>query len=313
MIDYVVMNSPEPRKPSLTIFLALIAAGVVILLLALSVGQLNLDEGYLIPLAEGPTENSTSLEPMPANEVWNIILRGLMGLAMVALPIYVIQSFFSKKGRQQLLATLIIIGLLFLLMKCAENRDDQEITLQEQDTTMEVNDPFDIEGSTVQGEPLPVLPDEAPPWVNTVITILLILLVVGIVVAVTIFIQRRRKNNEPDALDRVADQAEDALRKIREGGDFNSAILNCYFEMNRIVKEELKIARQRTMTARDFESYLVAKGLPEAPLTQLTTLFERARYSNQSPDKNQEQTAIEALTALIETVHELAPKEEEEA
>lgn len=313
VIDYGVMNSPKPQKPSSRTFLAFAAAGVVLLLLAISASQLELGEGYAITLPEAVAADASVQAVLTSGDVWMILLRGLMALCLIALPIYVVRSFFSKKGRQQLLADVILIGLVFLLMRCANDQQQEEMMLVEEGMEIQQQvQPFDMEFEAIAGEPLPEIPQEAPDWVNTVVIILVSTLVVAIVVTIYIFIQRKRAEaNKDSALDRVADQAQDALRKIRGGGDFNSAILNCYYEMNRIVQEELKISRQRTMTARDFEAYLINKGLPEAPLQQLTALFERARYSNQAPDGQQEQTAIEALTSLVETVHAMATKEEE--
>ena len=311
MLDYdVIMNSPDQRKPSSVILISLIAAGILILLLAVSVGQIRLDEGYLIPIQSEGADGVNGNASVGNGEIWTVILRGLMGLALVALPVYVIQSLFSKKGRQQLLANLIVIGLVFLLIRVVENQDDEELVVEAEPTGVESSEPLDIDFVTIDGKPLPELPEEAPAWVNTLILILGGVVVVGLVAAIYVVIQRLRKKKVPDALDRVADQAQNALHKIRSGGDFNSAILSCYYEMNRIIREELKLTRQYTMTARDFETYLVNKGLPQRPINQLTALFERARYSNQSPDATQEDAAVEALTALIESVHQLAPEEE---
>lgn len=292
---------------------SLISAGVILLILAISVGQLTLDEGYTIPTGETTSGGAPVSQAIPAGDAIEIILRAIMALCLIALPIYIIQSLFSEKGRKRLVADIIIIGVAFLMLQCADNQEipDEEMALEEMQSEFGPSgNPFEYDVSTVGAEPLPELPEEAPPWANTIITIVLVVFVAGAITTAYIIIRRRRFQAEDNPLDRVADQAEDALRKIRAGGDFNSAILNCYYEMNRIVQEELKISRNRAMTARDFETYLVDKGLPEAPLQQLTALFERARYSNQPPDEDQEQTAINALTNLITTVHELAPEDD---
>ena len=308
------MNSQktQPEKPSKRMLISLISAGIILLILAISVGQLSLDEGYMIPFGESTQDGAPASQPIPAGEAIEIILRAILALCLVGLPIYIIQSLFSKKGRKRLVADIIIIGIAFLMLQCADNQEipDEEIALEElQSEFGPSGNPFEYDVNTIGSEPIPEMPEEAPPWANTIIAVLLVVFFAGGITTAYIIIRRRRFQAEDNPLDRVADQAEDALRKIRGGGDFNSAILNCYYEMNRIVQEELKISRNRAMTARDFESYLVDKGLPEAPLQELTALFERARYSNQPPNQNQEQTAINALTNLITTVHELAPKD----
>ena len=318
VLDFITMNSQksQPEKPSRKILISLVSAGIILLILAVSVGQLTLDEGYTIPLGESTQDGAPVNQSIPAGEAVEIVLRALIALSLIALPIYIIQSLFSKKGRKRLIADIIIIGVAFLMLQCASNQEleEDQAALEEIATEFDaLGDPFEVPVNSAQAEPIPELPEEAPPWANTVIAILLVVLVGGGVAAVYIIIRRRRAQPVDDSLERVADQAEDALRKIRAGGDFNSAILNCYYEMNRIVQEEMKVFRQRTMTARDFESYLVEKGLPQKPLEELTGLFERARYSNQPPDQQQEQTAINALTSLITTVHDLAVPERKDA
>ncbi len=107
------------------------------------------------------------------------------------------------------------------------------------------------------------------------------------------------------SLDQLAEEAQAAIENIQSGGDLQAAILRSYAEMNRLVKEELGFARNRAMTARDFEDYLDSKGLPAVPLRTLTRLFEQARYGSFAPGIEEETAAIACLTELIEAIQAL--------
>jgi hypothetical protein len=50
--------------------------------------------------------------------------------------------------------------------------------------------------------------------------------------------------------------------------------------------------------------------MPYRPIDDLTKLFERARYSNRAPDPSEEAIAVQALTDLVDAVHQLAALKE---
>jgi hypothetical protein len=304
------MHSPEANRPSLRILLIMAAALIVLVLLAVSVSQLELQEGYTVPLAD--MEVGGILEDNPptgSGEIFEAIMRGILALTMVALPIYVVISLFSPEGRRRLLRLVILIAVLMLFISLLDDQQEnpQEI-VQEEETGMG-GDPLDVPMEDRDAKPLPEVPEEAPPWVNTLVVMLLVGLVIAIVVGIYLFLDRRRRRRL-SALDQVAEQAQDAIDKLRAGADFNSTILQCYYEMNRIISEELELRRSGSMTARDFEGFLIEKGMPYRPIDDLTKLFERARYSNREPAPSEESVAVQALTDLVDAVRHLAALKE---
>ncbi|HSM24876.1 MAG TPA: DUF4129 domain-containing protein, partial [Anaerolineaceae bacterium] len=63
-------------------------------------------------------------------------------------------------------------------------------------------------------------------------------------------------------------------------------------------KEEYEIEREHSLTAREFENYLLKKGIPITPIHQITSLFEKVRYGNKPTDLNDERIAIESLSSI---------------
>ncbi len=104
---------------------------------------------------------------------------------------------------------------------------------------------------------------------------------------------RRPERNEP-----LTQEAEAALQAIRSGQDLSDVIIQCYIQMTRLVKEEVGIERKESMTAREFEKFVVARGIPDQAIRQLTRLFEKVRYGKEKPDSQDELDAIASLSAI---------------
>ena len=102
---------------------------------------------------------------------------------------------------------------------------------------------------------------------------------------------------EPPA-PRLAQTALAAVEELRSGGDWQNAVIRCYQEMSEIVAQYRGLRRQAQMTPREFIRAMAAAGLPDAPLEQLTALFESVRYGPQTPNTMDEAKAEACLTAL---------------
>jgi hypothetical protein len=100
----------------------------------------------------------------------------------------------------------------------------------------------------------------------------------------------------PDALQV---EAERALQALNDGLDLKNVILRCYSQMAQVLKQEQGLELEAVMTAREFERLAEARGMPPAPVQQLTQLFEAARYGRRPPDPVDERQAIECLTAIV--------------
>jgi len=94
---------------------------------------------------------------------------------------------------------------------------------------------------------------------------------------------------------------------LKKGLDFKNVIVQCYQQMSAALQKEQGIELEDTMTAREFEHLLEAKGLPRDPVHQLTQLFEAARYSLQQFTPADEQKAFDCLSVIVQFSHERRP------
>jgi hypothetical protein len=133
-----------------------------------------------------------------------------------------------------------------------------------------------------------------PDWVSYLSSFLLILLVV--VIAWVIW---KRRQASAGTLEVLAHEAQFALDELQSGEDFRDVILRCYYEMARAVDRHRGLRRKSGMTPREFEVRLVALGLPEQPVCQLTRLFEAVRYGARQMDQTAERQAAECLHAIV--------------
>jgi len=282
----------------------LLPALILFLLLAMSLANLELLEGYQLPSAQIETGGSMGVGGVGDGTLWEYFLRGVMALAIILLPVYIVQAMLTPEGRKRIVVDLIIIGFAFFLLRAIENQMEQELVLEESSQEFAVNSPFDdISFAVDNAIELPAIPEEAPDWLSVVILFVLTALVVTLVLAALWWVRKMQKPKK-DTLDLVADQAQQALVDIRKGNDLKSAILRSYAEMSHVVKEEMGISRQQTMTARDFEQHLIQKGLPAEPIQSLTRVFEKVRYGHDSAGNVEEIQAVKALTNIIEAVRE---------
>lgn len=121
-------------------------------------------------------------------------------------------------------------------------------------------------------------------------------LILGLIgLGIWLLIQARRRARLEDPL---AQQAGEALRAIQAGEDLRDVIVRCYLQMAQAVRDERGIEREESVTPREFERTLTAKGVPAEPIRGLTRLFEKARYGGKSPDPADEAEAVACLTAI---------------
>jgi hypothetical protein len=94
-------------------------------------------------------------------------------------------------------------------------------------------------------------------------------------------------------------EAERALQALNTGLDLKSVIVRCYWQMAEVLKKEQGLELETAMTVREFQRLLEARGVPHAPVQQLTQLFEGARYGHQPPGPGDESQAVDCLTAIV--------------
>jgi hypothetical protein len=122
------------------------------------------------------------------------------------------------------------------------------------------------------------------------------LLVITLLLGVWIFFS---SSKQPSTLDVVGLEAEKAWQALKTGLDLKDVVVKCYRQMSLALEEEQGIEREEFMTTREFEKLLEDAGVPQAPIHQLTQLFEAVRYGNWQPNSTDEQKAIHCLEAII--------------
>jgi hypothetical protein len=105
-----------------------------------------------------------------------------------------------------------------------------------------------------------------------------------------------RKSASPDL---VRQEAERALEALQTGLDLRNVILRCYSQMTQVLQQEQGLEMETAMTAREFQRLLEKRGVPPAPVQQLTRLFEAARYGHRPPGPSDEREAVDCLTAIV--------------
>ena len=118
------------------------------------------------------------------------------------------------------------------------------------------------------------------------------LLLVSVVLIGWSIVHAYRRTQKEDPL---AIEAEAAVQAIADGQSLGNVIIRCYLNMERVIALEHGIERGEAVTPREFETYLEGKGIPRDPILQLTTLFEKARYGNQSLNEHDEREAVNCL------------------
>ena len=100
--------------------------------------------------------------------------------------------------------------------------------------------------------------------------------------------------------DPILENAQQAVDALRAGMDLRNVVIRCYFQMALALQEKHGIQLEATMTAREFERLLEYEGFPVAPVHQLTSLFEKVRYSSQDTiTQADEAMALASLNAII--------------
>lgn len=153
--------------------------------------------------------------------------------------------------------------------------------------------------------PVAVPPDfmtNPPGWLVWVVALVVSLALLALIWSVLWFGWLRHRRPPGPSLEEVAEEAQAAIEELRAGADLRDTVMRCYYEMSRLLSERRGLQRPRAMTAREFERRLAAAGLPQEPVQRLTRLFERVRYGTELPQEQEEQEALDSLTAIVEAV-----------
>ena len=278
------------KKRNLVVLLSILATTAIVLLASgLPSLDLEYDDRQLptMPRAQGGGNGSGG-----SSRVFEVAVRVFFIVAGAALPFAIILYLVSPGARRRLLrdliALLIVLLPLYLLWRAEPG-------------TFEGLGEF--RAQPAPAEELPAAPEvaytpEPRQWLLVVATVVAALLVTGIVTAVgwTLW---RRSQRPATSLDKLAEQAEEAIDAIEAGADLEDTVSRCYVEMMEVLREERGLQRERAMTPREFEARLETAGVPATQVRRLTHLFEQVRYGSKRLGKEEERQAVVALTSII--------------
>jgi len=269
--------------------IALAAIGMI--LLASSVGHLEFKPGLPIPGADPAIVSSNTINAAyptsvgsPFRLVSQAVLSLLFTVSLIALLVHLVKRSNPKRILQFVLGAAIPLVLIFLIRW----------------TAPEESKPAIVEAQRVQPPAsltYEIAPIGAPPAI--------LYLIVGIVLAFAVivlltwlFLTTYRRAIPTDPISR---EAETALEAIQSGQDLRNVIIRCYLQMMQIVRDEHGIERRESVTPREFERLLSARGIPDQPIRELTRLFEKARYGNRASEHQDEMDAVNCLSAIRKT------------
>jgi hypothetical protein len=88
-----------------------------------------------------------------------------------------------------------------------------------------------------------------------------------------------------------------ARRRLELGDQVRDAIIACYAEMCDVFLRGTP-TNARNLTAREFSVFLRSRGVLEPEIQSLTSVFEKARYSQEPCGESDRERALQALRAL---------------
>jgi len=278
-------------KRNALLFLA--GTGILVILLAMSLPTLKLFPGEPFSLGQPPPGVTGSGGSLEGGNILYWIIRGVAALTLIGLIIYVISSLMSGKGRTRLIVAVIMIAILFYV---ADYLHNHPLTKEEQPQPQSITGMQQLDEQ--DGKATTQFLANPPSWLTVAIILTASVITVAVIAAVIVIVRRRRQA-PPSALDLLAEAAQNTVTAIQSGGDFKVSVIRCYQQMMQVVKEEKGIARETTMTAREFEDQLVSRGLPQDAIRTLTRLFEQVRYGGSQPtDPHDEALALSCLTDI---------------
>lgn len=280
-LDEFDMTDIVKRKTLIFLLLAAIVTGLV----AASLPRLELKPGLPLPARKSQQEPLPPDQTTPPLSVsLNTFLVAVAEITLIAVAAYSVYKLLRGVPWREILGpsliiaalALALVGALFALLKVRIHFEPQ---------IPEILPP------AVEGLPLGPVP-------SGLIWLVGIGLAVGIVLLGIWFIRRPAQQARPGGPLEL--EAELALQALRTGSDLKNVIVRCYLQMSQVLQREQEIEMEETATAREFERLLEARGIPYAPVHQLTQLFEIARYGYRQPGPDDEQKAFECLNAIVQ-------------
>jgi hypothetical protein len=266
----------------------LLLTALVTMLLAAALSQLELQKGIPLPGTSNGVGGSPVEEGGSVSVNISTFAKIAFAIMFLLVILYIIARLRLKPNWKEIAQAFVVIAVISLaltgiLFAFADARVTSD-PLQPEMLPTEVRLP---------GPDLAPVPPGLLWLVWAGLGVITILLVIA-------FLRMRGSARRADPL---VIEAEQAVQALKAGQDLRSVIIHCYRQMSRILQEEQDLTREEAMTAREFETLLETRGIPRPPVSQLTRLFEMARYGAALPGQEVEQQALDSLNAIIQFSH----------
>ncbi len=171
---------------------------------------------------------------------------------------------------------------------------------------------IELNASAIQNSPqFPnFFPSISVPSAYLVAIIVIVFFIVGLAV-----VRNVRRQNSVTGFDgakdlesqriEVANALDDAVSELRRGNEYRRTVLECYRRISELLEAKSSIDG-RPLTAREFEKTVSTSLKLDTPyLSQVTEIFEIARYSLKEISKEDADLAIESLSNLSSVLREI--------
>ncbi len=281
----------QRKRLQVLIFSGIAIAAVVVLAAGLS--GVRLQPGQPFPFSWPIQKGAGGSGFLFGGEIFVFILRVFLLVIWLLLPFAIIYLIVSPKARKRLLRDLITLLPLFILLHLLLREGAGLVNPEEAQ-------PVEPPSLSVEMTELPAFePEKTPPpeWLFFAVSLGLALLI-AVPLVLMLWVLWRRGRRRTSGLERLAQEAQEALDAIQAGADLRDAVIRCYVEMARVVREQRGIRRDSAETVREFADYLEEAGLPGEDVRRLTALFESVRYGAKPTGESEERQAVTALTAI---------------
>ena len=261
----------------------------------------GLDSLTLSPAQPFDFSRNNEGQGLSANQIMPVIVFALALYVLIVallLPRRVWQHWPTIAGILGVIA-LFVVAIMWgsTLLPPLEIETAETVPVEEPEETA-VDETLPPPAPTVELLPVP----ERPLWATWLASGVLALLLAGLVFGIGRYVWPALAPPEETTLRELGREVQAALDGLEAGEDLHDVIIRCYVEMGRVLAESRAIERPQGMTPHEFEEQLLALGLPSAPVSQLTRLFEATRYGRQTADPAQQQAAVAALQTIAEAI-----------
>ena len=273
---------PDLYRQNLFIFIVLIVIGLI--LLAAGFPGMELKPGRTIPVSD-VGESQSSPSGIPAAPEFRQLIKFPLAIFFVVIVLLIFFYFLRRIHLKHLLllfgGLVILIYMLYLI---------NQIKLPSTSAPIVITQDVGMQSVTPVAASAIVNPPE-----NLFTFVIIGLCLLAFATFVWLFFRTTRQANNGNPL---ADEAGQAVKAFHNGECLGSVIIRCYLQMEKTLIEEEGIQRGQSLTPREFERLLIAKGLSISQIHELTRLFEQVRYGKKTLDPEDEQTAINCLTGI---------------